>query len=642
MSDDLQELHRLRERVRELEQRQVSELQLAPGGELASEVLRSLLQDAGVFLTLLNRQGEMVFISRTDEAHPLEQVRGKSLFDWTKREQHSAFREALDRVFAERCQVYVESESVQGGWYGNHLGPIVVNGQVLAVGNFSENVTQRREVEQKLRESEARWRSLAESVPDSVVLLDMQGRFISATPPVLKVASEQLASMSGTDFVIPEHRELVNSALESVRRTGEPVDIEVQEALNRRWYLSRIGPLWGDGVMIGTISVSRDISRRIEREQVLRESESRLQFLLNNMPAIAWTVDAALRCTSIAGAGLTPEAALGKDLSQFFGINPSDEPTAGLKRALAGESVTIEFQWSGRDYHALIEPLRDPDGKVTGASGVAVDITARSTVERQVRNDRDDLERRVTERTEQLKAANRSLLKERRVLQRLLDLHDRDRQLVAYEIHDGLVQDMAGAAMFFESSSDAVRQQGGVAAEHYGQALHLLRTSIQEARRLIDGLRPPVLEEYGLIDAIGNHVEELRARYGIDVEFEHDVKFVRLSPVVERAMYRIVQESLNNLALHSGTSRAFVSLHQFDEYVKIVVRDWGLGFDIETTKPKRFGLLSIRDRARLLGGQALITSAPGEGTTIKVSLPVADVLLPSAARRVEDPESSSA
>jgi PAS domain S-box-containing protein len=363
--------------------------------------------------------------------------------------------------------------------------------------------------------SDALWRHLAESIPDSVVLFSPEGKLQYANR-LRQFPLEQAKTMHYTEFVLPEFRETATRAFDQVLQTGKPAEVEVQDSLEQEWYLSRLGPVWNEGKIVGVVSIARNISQRKDRET-------------------------------------------------------------------------------------------------------------------RIRHDLDDLERRVTERTNELKAANRSLLKERRVLQRLLDLHDRDRQLVAYEIHDGLVQDMAGALMFFDAAGETIRKANGKAAENYEHGLQLLRTSIQEARRLIDGLRPPVLEEYGLIDAIGNHVEELRDKFQIDVEFKHDVQFVRLSPVVERALYRIVQEALNNLALHSGTSRAFVSLQQRDRYVDIVVRDWGQGFDPAGVKPKRFGLLSIRDRARLLGGEAEIVSAPEQGTTIKVSLPVADVLLPGAA-----------
>jgi len=641
------ELQHARQRVRDLESQLIAEGNLAPLNELARILIQPLFRDSNVYLTLLDHQGRALFLSHTDPDHTQDELLGESVLDFVRPEDLPSFREALERVFREGCQTYVEAQSIRGGRYGNHLAPVKLEGRVIAVSNFSENVTERRRIEQHLQESELRWRSLAENVPDSVVLFSPEGKLQYANR-LRNITLAQAQQMSYLDFALPEYRDAVAAAFEQVLQTGKTVEVELQDSIERNWYLARLGPMRSQGSISGVISIARNITRRKEQEEQLREREARLQFLLDKIPAIAWTIDTSLRCTSAAGAGLaqlglTPETAIGINLYEFFGLKAEDQPHSGHYRALAGESVTLEFQWGGRTYHALFEPLRDPGGAIVGASGVAVDITERSTVERQIRSSRDELERRVAERTDELKTVNRSLLKERRVLQRLLDLHDRDRQLVAYEIHDGMVQDMAGALMFFEAAGEIIRKADGKAAENYEHGAQLLRTSIQEARRLIDGLRPPVLEEYGLIDAIGNHVEELRHKFQIEVEFEHDVKFVRLSPVVERAIYRIVQESLNNLALHSGTRRAFVSMHQLDNHVDLIVRDWGHGFDPAGVKPKRFGLLSIRDRARLLGGEAEIVTAPQQGTTIKVLLPVTDILLPGLEREgdLDHPPSSS-
>src|SRR5688572_3068916 len=104
-----------------------------PAGELPDIILRSLLHDSEVYLTLLDRQGRMVHFSRTDDAHPVHELLGQSLFDFTRPEYHQGFRNAIDRVFSEGSRQYVEAESIRGGWYGNHLSPVKLAGQVVAV-----------------------------------------------------------------------------------------------------------------------------------------------------------------------------------------------------------------------------------------------------------------------------------------------------------------------------------------------------------------------------------------------------------------------------------------------------------------------------------------------------------------------------
>jgi two-component system sensor histidine kinase DegS len=114
----------------------------------------------------------------------------------------------------------------------------------------------------------------------------------------------------------------------------------------------------------------------------------------------------------------------------------------------------------------------------------------------------------------------------------------------------------------------------------------------------------------------------------LTIQFVHDVQFSRLAPALEMAVYRIVQESLNNVRQHSGSQTARVELTQRKDRLVITIEDWGKGFDPAKVRPKRYGLTGVRERARLLGGRAKIKSAVGQGTRIDVELPLTDVLSP--------------
>lgn len=229
--------------------------------------------------------------------------------------------------------------------------------------------------------------------------------------------------------------------------------------------------------------------------------------------------------------------------------------------------------------------------------------------------------------TTEWKAVEETLRKDRRLLRRLLDLNERDRQLIAYEIHDGVVQHMSGSLMFLESASHQLFSDGGE-IEEMSKAGQLLRDGIDEARRIIDGLRPPVLEEAGIIAAVENLVEESNELGPLDIKLTHSVHFDRLAPPIEMAIYRIVQEGVNNARQHSGGGNVWVSITQQWTYIYISIRDDGCGFDPKVTKKRRYGLQGIHERARLLGGSEIIDSLPGRGTEIRVTLPISDSLLP--------------
>ena len=203
-----------------------------------------------------------------------------------------------------------------------------------------------------------------------------------------------------------------------------------------------------------------------------------------------------------------------------------------------------------------------------------------------------------------------------------LELSERERQLVAYEIHDGFVQQATGALMHLQAFRELRDRAPEQACEALDLAMASLEEGIREARRLMTGLRPPVLEEAGVVAAIDDLARDANQRQGPQIDFSHAVQFDRLSPVLETALFRIAQESLTNACRHSQSEKVQISLAQDGDHVHLEVRDWGIGFDPESVDPSRFGLRSIRERTRLLGGQAMIESSPGQGTRVTVELPL--------------------
>ena len=225
--------------------------------------------------------------------------------------------------------------------------------------------------------------------------------------------------------------------------------------------------------------------------------------------------------------------------------------------------------------------------------------------------------------TEQ-KLAEEAVLKEERLLRRMLDLYDRDRQLLAYELHDGLAQQLAGAMFSFQAFDQARREDPQEAQKNLDRAMQLLADSVAEARRLISGLRPPILDESGVTAAIDYLVRGWRQDGGPQIDFVQDVQFDRLAPPLENTIFRVVQESLTNACNHSKSAKVHVELVQEGERVRVRIEDWGIGFDPKAVEPNRFGLQGIRERARLLGGEATIDTAPGQGTRVTVELPLLD------------------
>jgi PAS domain S-box-containing protein len=227
--------------------------------------------------------------------------------------------------------------------------------------------------------------------------------------------------------------------------------------------------------------------------------------------------------------------------------------------------------------------------------------------------------RDITERRE----AEEKLQREHRLLRELLRSQDRERQLIAYEIHDGLAQQLVSAIMHFESIPH-LGPQSAETVERCDAGLEMLRRSLAEARRLISGLRPPILDELGVIAAIGHMVHDETSQRDVAIDYQHDVQFERLDPTIENTVYRITQECLTNALRHSQSETVRVELRQLEDRLRIKVSDWGIGFDPAIEREDSFGLEGIRERAKHLGGTIKIDSQVDQGTEITVEVPVAE------------------
>jgi signal transduction histidine kinase len=211
---------------------------------------------------------------------------------------------------------------------------------------------------------------------------------------------------------------------------------------------------------------------------------------------------------------------------------------------------------------------------------------------------------------------------ERQLLAESLEYHERDRQLLAFEIHDGIIQDMTAALMFLEASGGKATFADPGGQQSFDKGLRLLRDSVAEARRLIGGLIPVQLDERGLDISLENLVTRFQEDHGLEIDYAAELRLKHLAPAVELIVLRIAQESLNNVARHSQSPRAEVGLVQGAGELVLTVQDFGIGFDPAQVKAGKYGLAGIRERARLAGGEATIESRAGQGTQVTVRIPV--------------------
>lgn len=202
---------------------------------------------------------------------------------------------------------------------------------------------------------------------------------------------------------------------------------------------------------------------------------------------------------------------------------------------------------------------------------------------------------------------------------------EEERRRVAREIHDGPAQLMANIVLRLEVTERLLATDLDRARKELAELREMVRSSLHDVRKIIFDLRPMALDDLGLVPAIRAYLAEYKSRYGVDVELGTLGQERRLDQAVEVALFRFTQEALSNAARHSGAGSIAVRLEFSPERVQVSVRDDGRGFDPEAVvaNPEaRYGLVGMRERAEMLGGSMGITTAPGKGTRVTMSVPL--------------------
>jgi signal transduction histidine kinase len=207
------------------------------------------------------------------------------------------------------------------------------------------------------------------------------------------------------------------------------------------------------------------------------------------------------------------------------------------------------------------------------------------------------------------------------LLDMLVQAQEDERKKIARELHDQLGQSLAALLLFIESGIPASDVPEKTRAELVGR----LRELSAEVHRLAWGMRPSILDDYGIDKALARYVAEMAAASGVAIDYQYSSGpgLERLPDRTEIALYRIVQEAVTNIVSHSRAGHASIVVLHRPRGVTLVIEDDGRGFDVEEAmRGRRLGLTGMRERASLLGGECTIRSRPGEGATIRVMIPL--------------------
>jgi len=205
-----------------------------------------------------------------------------------------------------------------------------------------------------------------------------------------------------------------------------------------------------------------------------------------------------------------------------------------------------------------------------------------------------------------------------------------ERRRIAREIHDGVAQSLGYVNLKAKMVSDSLSSQNTVQAiTELNEIQKVVQDTYDDIRESIDQLSAEI-RNLDIVPAMANYIREFGDNNGIKVLFDYPKPFPHLSPVAELQLLRITQEALTNVRRHAQATEVEVKLENNKEVVEMIVKDNGQGFslsDLEESPPGYHGLNIIKERAETLGGELNISTAPGEGTALMVSLPLEKVRL---------------
>ncbi|HEV2707004.1 MAG TPA: CheR family methyltransferase [Pyrinomonadaceae bacterium] len=540
------------------------------------------------------------------------------------------------------------------GWTLSRAVPLLnAEGEITEWFGAASDVTERKQSEDALRESENRLQTIANLVPDLLWSSDASGVTDWYNQQWLEYTGQTLGEArryGWLNVIHPDDRDKFRHHFETAAEEGEPLRQEhrIRSASGEyRWFLVQMRALKDEnGKVVRWFGAAFDIHNERRARESLLISEEHMQRLVDGIRDYAViTLDSEGHIESWnTGAerifGFTQDEVAGRHTEIIFtredrrrGI-PEKEIQEARERGRASDERWHVRKDSRRVFlSGVLSPLGDSTS--SGYVKIVRDLTEHKRAEDELRRAHEELEDRVRERTLELAQVNESLraeISERiqtergrvRLLRQIVRAQEDERRRIARDIHDQLGQQMTALRL----SLDALQQGCSESAEMSGrlaQTQAIAEHLDADVDFLAWELRPAALDDLGLLTALGNFVREWSRHSGIPAEFHTTgMEDKRLAPEAESALYRITQEALNNAMKYAQATRVDVLLERRAKQVVLIVEDDGAGFNPqqEFTSGKGMGLVGMRERAMLVGGTLEIESKPGEGTTVFARVPI--------------------
>ena len=500
------------------------------------------------------------------------------------------------------------------------------NGNKIGYLSTGKDVTEKKLANDKMIASERFYRNLIANSLDGMILMDQEGLITFSSPSVLSVLgydTEEVVGLSGFQFVHPE--DLLWAAQSFEKEVTENPEVKyIVIRLKKKtgeWIWCRVrGHNLLNNPSIGSIVVYfHDDTLRKEASDALKESEKKFRSLIRDLHVGVFLVDhlgSFLLCNSALSTlfSVPEDYILGKSIYDLLSEDMVNEKGEWIPIPDRPLTLALQLKQPVKDYvigilHPITrqrcwlmvnaDPILDEHDALKHVICSVMDLTERKKLEHQL----------VTEQ----------LLHSRKLTQATIDGQEAERKEIGKELHDNIGQQLTTIKLFLDLAKTTADPN---AQDMIGMALKGVADVINEIRAMSRSLIPSTLQDLGLIESLGELVDSIERTQVISIQLECSGFDENLLQNNEQlAIYRIVQEQLNNIVKHADASLVTILLRKIDNRTELQISDNGCGFDV-TRYRRGLGFINIRNRTELLGGKMEITSSPGKGCLLTVCLPL--------------------
>ena len=495
-------------------------------------------------------------------------------------------------------------------WLRDIVTVQIENEQPVKLTGLMVDITEAKKAEKAIRQSEEKYRSLIEQASEPIIIYSIDGtihEFNTTACEMSGYTPDEFAQLRVNDILIGDivvNKENYDALLEGNILT---INRQVRKKDGTKLDLEIVARLIEDNKIL---AFGRDVTERKRIAKLIIKEKELSESIISNLPDIFYLFNKEgkfLRWNK------NFEKVLGYSKKEIAAITPFDLFESSIRKPLLDklkeivQKGKIEFEGNFLSKEGKRIPYFFKGWKIhyEGNSciiGIGVDITSRKKDEELLKKSYEDI---------------------RRLASHLEQVREEERIVIAREIHDELGQQLTVLKMDISWLDSKLTEKEDKVQKKMDDLMATIDNTVKTVRRISSELRPSILDDFGLIAAMEWHAQEFEKRSGVKTKFITKIEELKLPVNKSTSIYRIFQESLTNIARHAKASKASVLIEKKKNELFMTIRDDGGGFDpLAIGIKKTLGILGMRERTIIMGGEYFIESKIGKGTVTTIRIPV--------------------